>query len=146
VQGTVLFPFQTATNDAAPGLNSKLQTVGTVDFQLGRKTVDVFGLPYDVEAFAFVGVAAGSVKVTEADFSDTRTLFGPTLGVGAAVNVTPRVQLYTQFRYIDLLHEDFHLGPTGPGIDVGQRAFIATVGVKVQIHDATELLTVRNRP
>jgi hypothetical protein len=141
VQGTLLFPFVTASGGEGASFSSatqtKLQTLVTFDALLGeRRTIDVFdpllgGYIGSIEYYGFIGVAAGSVKVTQADLSVSQTLLGPTAGVGAAINLAPNVQFFSEFRYFNLLDRTFPLSPTGPGTPVGQSGVVATAGFKI---------------
>jgi hypothetical protein len=149
VQGTLLFPFVTASGGEGASFSSattsKLQTLVTFDALVGeRRTIDVFdpllrGYIGSIEYYGFIGVATGSVKVTQSDLSLTQTLVGPTAGVGAALNVAPNVQVFTEARYFNLLDRSFQLAPTGPPTEVGQSGFVFTGGVKVQFgHNVVE--------
>jgi opacity protein-like surface antigen len=147
VQGTLLFPFVTASGGEGASFSSatqtKLQTLATADLRVGAAFPTFMFLPFrsnytshrltagEVEWYAFIGVAAGSVKVTQADLSVSQTLVGPTAGVGAAINVAPNVQVFSEFRYFNLLDRTFPLSPTGPGTPVGQSGVVATAGVKI---------------
>ncbi|HLH87893.1 MAG TPA: hypothetical protein VKX28_05495 [Xanthobacteraceae bacterium] len=136
LQGTLLFPFVTQSGSEGPSFSSattsKLQNLATADVVIGR-TLAAQGVLGFIEYNGFMGVAAGNVKVTQSDLSQTHTLFGPTAGVGASVNVSPHVKVFTEARYFRLLDRSFQLSPTGPGTQVGQSGVVATVGVKFEL-------------
>lgn len=100
VQGNVLFPVVTQSTNVTSGPTVKLQTLFTQDFQVGFKLAapetvrpaDRIFFPADF--YAFIGVAEGRVQANFAPFTDTKTLIGPTFGIGFDVNVAPNVMLF----------------------------------------------------
>jgi opacity protein-like surface antigen len=151
VQGNVFFPFVTQSTNFASGPTVKLQTLFTQDFQVGFKLADsdavrpaerIF-LPADF--YASIGVAEGRVEANFAPFSDTKTLVGPTIAVGADVIVAPNIVFFAEGRYFNLFDQKFSLSGAGPITPVPQRGFMVTGGVKIPF-DVTSIPFVSTLP
>jgi outer membrane immunogenic protein len=84
----------------------------------------------NILVYATGGGAVANIEVDDGAFSDSKTMYGWTAGVGADVKLTEKVFARGEYRYTDYGSSDFALTGGATEVDATSNNFLLGLGVK----------------